>query len=299
MDHQHSSAAPSARSVLIFVISLAWRSKWLIGGAVIVAAATAYALAQANTVQTWSGRTTLTIGLAPTPDYILHDSGAPTAVIETPRSTIARISDPIFRNKVLSRAAFEPATAAVSRPMVSSSLRAIDLNADRDVAVELSAGSAADVQAAFGAIAAEISQAHGEILNKRLQLLQNEINDAKSRIAVLEKSSDELNERIFNAASGENSASRVSVFMPGLAMSIPAWNELRDRIQRDTNLKELSEPSALHLETDAYLLMPRSVGALRASILAGLAMLVAMIVLTVVVNPLVRRPADRDSLSDI
>src|SRR6267154_3106599 len=102
MVHQTSGPTPDAGNVLKFVATIAWRSKWLIGGATIVAAAVAFALAHANTVQTWSGRTTLTIGLAPTVDYILQPISPPVAVVETPRNAAARISNPVFKGRVVS-----------------------------------------------------------------------------------------------------------------------------------------------------------------------------------------------------
>jgi hypothetical protein len=234
-----------------------------------VIAAVALALAPANTSQIWTGRTTLKIGLAPSTEYFLQPAGSAMALIEPPRSTAARISAAIFREHVVSRAAFDPATAAASRPMVSSSLRAIALDTGRDVPVELSAASPADVRAALRAVTAEIEQAHGEILNQQLQLLQSRIDEAKSRIAVIEKSSDRLNERV-----------------------IYVWNELQDRVQRDTNLKKASESSVLLPETDISILGPRRNETLRSSLLAGLCMLIAMIVLTIVVSPPARTPAD-------
>ncbi len=289
MNKQPSSVAPDVVSVLKFVAALAWRAKWLIGVASIVAAAVAFALVRADTVQVWTGKTTLTIGLSPTADYILQGNGPLTSTIDTPRSTVARISDPAFKNQVVSRAAFEPATAAVSRSLVSSSLRGIVLEGEREVAIELSAGSAADVQAAFRAIAAEIDRTHGEILKRRLQLLQSRIDEAKSRVALIETSNERLNDRFFNVSPDEKTQVRPLIFNLVPAASIPAWNTLQDRIERDTTLKELSEPSVLRLENYTFL-MPRSTNALKASILAGLAMLAAMIVLTIVVN----RPATAD-----
>jgi hypothetical protein len=214
------------------------------------------------------------------------------AAVETPRNAAARISNPVFKSRVVSQAAFEPATTAVSRALVSSSLRGIALEGDRDVSIELSAGSAADVQAAFRAVAAEIERAHSDIFNRRLQFLQARIDEAKSRIAVIEKSSDRLNDRIFSATSDEKTQSRPSILAPTPATSVPAWNELQDRIQLDTNLKQLSEPSVLRLEADTSIVGPRSVGTLRSSLLAGLAMFIAMIVLTIVVSPPVRTSAD-------
>jgi hypothetical protein len=292
MNDQPSGSAPDAGSVLKFVASLLWSSKWLIGAAVIAAAAVMFALYQPSTVQTWTGKTTLTIGLAPPTDFLLARSGSPLTAIETPRNAVARISDPIFRNKVLNQAAFESATAAFSRAMVSSSLRGVAGESDRDVEVELTAGSAADVQAAFRALAAEIGQEHGDILNHRLQYLRTRIEETKSRIALIEKASDNLNDRILNAGSDNKSQIPTSIQAPILAALVPAWSELRDRVQLDTNLEKLSEPSVLHLDANTYALASRSVGTLKASILAGLVMLAAIIILTIVVRTRVQTSAD-------
>jgi hypothetical protein len=290
MNDQPSGSAPDAHGVLKFIAAVLWRSKWLIGAAVIVAATVMFALYKPSTVPAWTGKTTLTIGLAPSADFLLAGSGAPLTAIETPRNTVARISDPIFRNKVLNQAAFEAATAAFSRAMVSSSLRGVAGESDRDLAVELTAGSAADVQAAFRALAAVIGQEHGDILNRRLQSLQAQIAETKSRIALMEKAGDSLGDRIFNAASDNKSQESTSTRAP-LAALAPAWNILQDRLQLDINMERLSEPSVLHLDADTYTLAARSIGTLRASILAGLAMLAAMIILTIVVRARVQTSA--------
>jgi hypothetical protein len=291
MDHQPTSAAPDAGDVMKFVASVAWRSKWLIGIAAIVVAALAYALAPANTVAAWGGRATLRIGLAPSSEYIILKTGAPLTTIEAQRDVVAQISDPDFRQRVASNAAFEPATAATSRSMVISSLRGIVLDGHRDVAIELTATSSADVQAAFHTVAAEISKMHDAILNRRLELLQGRIENSKSRIAAIEKASNQLNDRIFNAVPDEKMASRAPIFVSIPAAAVPAWSDLQDRIEADTNMKKLSEPSVLRLESDNYM-MSRSVRTLRFSLLAALGMLFAMIVLTVVFSRPVRASAD-------
>jgi hypothetical protein len=292
MDHQPTSAAPDAGSVLKFVASTAWRSKWLIGIATIVVAALAFALAPTNTVEAWSGRATLRIGLAPASDYIMVKAGTPLALIEIQRDVVARISDPDFRQRVVSNAAFEPTTAAASRSMVFSSLRGIALDGDRDVAIELNAASSADVQAAFHSVATEIGKMHDAILNRRLEILRSRIENSKSRLAAIEQASGQLNDRIFNAVPDDKTASRTSIFVPIPAAAIPTWSDLQDRIEQDTNLKKLSEPSVLRLESDNYVTGSRSVRTLRFSLLAGLVMLFAMIVLTVVFSRPVRASAD-------
>jgi hypothetical protein len=291
MNDQPSGSAPGAGSVLKFIAAALWRSKWLTGAAIIVAATVFFALYQPGTVQAWTGKTTLKIGLAPPTDFLLATWGSPLTPIETPRNAVARISDPIFRNKVLNQAAFEPATSAFSRAMVSSSLRGVAGESDRDLEVELTAGSAADVQAAFRALAAEIGLEHGDVLNRRLQYLQARIVETKNRIALLEKAGDSLNDRMFNAASDNKSHDPTSTQAP-LAVLAPSWNTLQDRLQLDTNLEQLSEPSVLNLDANTYTLAARSLGTLRASILAGLVMLAAIIILTIVVRARVQTSAD-------
>jgi hypothetical protein len=290
MNDQPSGSAPGAGTVLKFIASILLRSKWVIGAAVIVAATVIFALYQPSAVQAWTGRTILTIGMAPPTDFLLAKSGSPLTVIETPRNAVARISDPIFRNRVLDQAAFESATAAFSRAMVSSSLRSVAGESDRDVAVELTAGSAADVQAAFRALAAEIGQEHGDILNHRLQYLRARIEETKGRIALIEKAGDSLSDRIFNTASDNKGHEPTSTQAP-LAALAPAWNKLQDRLQLDTDLEQLSEPSVLHLDANTYTSAARTVGTLKMSILAGLGMLAAIIILTIVVRARVQTPA--------
>jgi hypothetical protein len=291
MNDQPSGSAPDAGSVLKFIASVLWSSKWLVGMVIIVTAAVSIALYQPNK-PVWTGRTTLTIGLAPPTDFLLAKFGSPLTPIETPRNAVARISDPIFRNKVLNQAAFESATAAFSRAMVSSSLRGVANEIDRDVEVELTAGSPADVQAAFRALAAEIDKEHGDILDQRRQYLRARIEETKSRIALIEKASGNLNDRIFTAGSDNKDQLPTSSQASGLAVLVPSWNKLQDRIQLDTKLDQLSEPSVLHLDADRFTLAARSVSTLRTSILAGLVMLAAIIILTIVVRARTQASAD-------
>jgi hypothetical protein len=294
MDHQPTSAAPDAGSVLKFVASVAWRSKWLIGVATVVSAAVAFALTPTttNTAEAWAGRAILRIGIAPTAEYILLRSGTPLAAIDSQRGTVMLISDPGFRQQVASQAAFEPATAATSRSMVASSLRGIVLDGDRDVALELSASSAADIQAAFHAVSAELGKVQDVVLNRRLELLQGRINDWRSRITEIEKANAQLNDRIVNRVPDEKMTSPSLILPPTPTTAIPTWNDLQDRIQQDESLKKLSEPSVLRLESNNYVTGSRSVRTLRFSLLAGLGMLLAMIVLTVVFSRPVRASAD-------
>ena len=67
--------------------------------------------------------------------------------------------------------------------------------------------------------------------------------------------------------------------------TISAWNELQSLVRNDMALKQLGEPTALRIEADNIVVTHRSIDRLRASLLAGAGMLVAMIILTIVVNP--------------
>lgn len=286
MEYQLPSTAPDAGSVLKSVTSLAWRSRWLIAAATILAAALTYSLTAAGTTEIWSGRAILTIGLAPGSDFLAQKSGPAVVPIEGPRRTVARLSDPIFKVQIVKRAAFEPATALASRSMVASSLRGITLDRERDVAIELSAGSAADVQSAFRAIAEEIGAAHGAILDRQIQVLQNRIDGDKRRIAAVEKEIGELNDRVLNVVpSPKKNEPPRSLAPPVLVTTISAWSELQAQVRDDTTLKQLSEPSVLRVEADNLVMTHRSISKLLASLLAGAGMLVAMILLTIAVSP--------------
>src|SRR5258708_26659687 len=107
MNYQPPNAAPDAGSAMKFVASLLWRSKWLIGGAVIIASIVTFALSPADTGQIWTGRTTLTIGMAPPVDYVLQSFRPAMAAIEKPPGAVARISDSACPLLVVRHAAFQ------------------------------------------------------------------------------------------------------------------------------------------------------------------------------------------------
>lgn len=286
MEIQRPTTAPDAGSVLKFVLPPIWKSKWLIAAATALAAAGTFALTTPSGTEIWSGRAILTVGLAPASDYIVQKSGPAVAPIEKPRRTIARLSDPAFKELIAKHATFQPASASISRSMVTSSLRGIELDKERDIAIELSAGSAADVQSAFRAVAAEIGAVHTAILQRQLDVLQKRIDDDKSRIAALENETRELNERALQSTQTPRNTDQPPLpAMPVVVTKILAWNELQNQVRDDTTLRQLGEPSALRVDADDLVVTQRSIDRLRASLLTGAAMLVAMIILTIAVNP--------------
>jgi hypothetical protein len=261
------------------ILSRVWKFKWLIAAATIGAVAVTFVLFRSDAPQVWTGKTIVTIGTAPTKSYLILEGGPGLAPIKSQRDVIADISDPLFKKKIMAQTTFRPATAAFSREMAASSLRAAALNNDRDVAVEVSAASDEDVQAVLRGLAAEIEKEHQEIIKQRLESVSAEVEDLQSRIALIEKSLE-----LLNRIADDPSQFRPPMAMPDASISMRTWNDLKDRIRRDTNLIKFSEPTVFRAEPDSYLRAARSIGALRASILAGLGMLAAMIVLTIVVS---------------
>jgi hypothetical protein len=284
MNQDRSDPPPDAGHVLKFVASRAWRSKWLIAGAAIVAAAIVFLLYRpSSAVQVWTASTTLTIGVAPPTDFVMQKAGPSIAPLEDQRTAIARISSPTFKADLLRRANLAPETAAASKSLIYSTLRGSKREGDRDVEIEVSAASAADVRAALAALAAEINKAHGDILKRRAQPLLDRIEEAKARLAQIEKWNDGLSTQIF-AADVADGTPHSSALIPALARLITTWSDLKDRIQGDTGLATLVEPSIVRLDPDTISSSSRTVSTLRASIVAGLVMLAAMVVLSLVIR---------------
>ena len=277
------NAAPNGELVLRVILAQVRKFKWLIAAATIAAAAVTIVLSRSDTPQVWTGKTILTIGVAPTKTYLIQEDGTGLAPIKTQREVVAEISDPLFKKKILAQTVFRPATAAFSREMAASSLRAVVLNNDRDVAVEVSAASDEDVQAVLRGLAAEIEKAHNEIIKQRIEFVSAEVEDLQGRIAVIEKSIESIG-RAPDSVADDKSQSRPPVVMPDAFTSMRTWNDLKDRIRRGSNLIKFTELTVFRAEPDSYPRAARSIGALRASILAGLGMLAAMIVLTIVVS---------------
>jgi hypothetical protein len=274
---------PVGGIVVSIILSHVWKFKWLIAAATIAAASVTFVVSRSETPEIWTGKTTLTIGMAPTKSYLLQEVGSTLAPIETQSEVIAHISDPLFKNKIIGQTAFRPATALFSRGIAASSLRAVALNSERDVAVEISAGSEEDVQAVLRSLGTEIEKEHREILKRRLEFVSAEVEDLQSRVAVVEKSIEASNCAPSSVTDDKNQP-RQPVSLPDTSASTRTWNDLKDRVRRSSNLIKLSELTVFRSESDSYPRAARSVGALRASIFAGLSMLAVMIILTIVVS---------------
>lgn len=167
VDQNTSYAPPTAGTILKFISRRAWRSKWLIGAAALAAAVLAFALH--HPVEIWTGRMRITIGEAPPLSFIFQSSGPSLAPLEPSRALVARLSDKYFREKIGNSVSFAPETAAVSKTAVISSLRGIVLEDEKEIMVEVSAGSPGDVQAALEAVATQIGNIHRELMDRSLR----------------------------------------------------------------------------------------------------------------------------------
>jgi hypothetical protein len=283
VDQNDTDLAPDARSVFQFIARRVWGFKW-VGSAALIVAALAFAFYRPPTTEVWTGKSKLTIGMAPPLPFVLQNSGPPLVPLEPPRGLIGRMSAQDFKDKVASRAAFDPNTASLSRSMVINSLRGIDLDGARDVAVELSAGSPGDVHAAYTALAAEIGEVHGDLLKRSLQPLRARIEDANARVALIEKANESLNERLLNAESSDRNRWGPASVAPSITPTLPAWMQLKDRIQVDETLSELAQPTIVWSAPPTLSIASRSAGTLRQSLAGGFLMLVAIGLLTLVVS---------------
>jgi hypothetical protein len=292
MDNLTPATAPDASGVLRYVGSLVGPWRWMIGIACLLAAALTLMLFRSGgDVPAWTGKTIVRIGMVPGTEYLLQDSGAPLAPIESKRSLIGRMSDPIFLTKVIGRAKFEPATAAFSRKLAASSLRAVALEDDRTVSVEVSAGSSADIEAVFRSLADEIGSAHDAISQRRIDTLRTNLTDMQRRVDFIEKTIVELGPRMMSVTRDGHDQFGPPVLVPNLAGAVELWNKLKDRVQRNANLLEFTEKTVVYVEPGSYPLTERSIGPERAAILAGLATLVAMVALVIVAAPKRRYPS--------
>jgi hypothetical protein len=286
MEHPTQDTSPDAAGVLRYVGSLVGPRRWLIGIACLFAAGLTFALVRSGgDVSAWTGRTMIKIGLAPAPEYLLQEIGAPLAPIEANRSLVARISDPIFVTKVISDAKFEPATAAFSKALATSTLRAVALEDERNVSLEVSAGSSADVEAVLRSLASEISSIHDSLGQRRIATLRANLTELQHRVDFLEKSINESGLRLPSLSRDGRDQTASTVLAPNLAGAAEIWSKLRDRAQRNANLLELTEKTLVYAEPGTYPRKERSIKPEKAAILAGLAMLVAMVVLIIAITP--------------
>jgi hypothetical protein len=280
------ATAPDAKSVLGYFGARLARARWLVFIAGVLVFGIGLVVFWPSGAPVWTGRTIVQIGLAPSPEYLIQETGPPLLPIESARSLVQRLSDPIFLIKVIARTQFEPKSADLSRDMAKKTLRGVALDGDRKVSVEVSAASRVDLEAVLQSLAAELNENHGSIANRRIETLRVNISDMQKRIDFIEKSLAELLPSTTTMPLLDQGKSPAGAPMSSnFGTTAELWNGLKDRARRNKALLALTENTVAYAEPDTYPKSVRRIAPGMTALLAGLAMLIAMFVLVVVTSP--------------
>lgn len=171
---------------------------------------------------------------------------------------------------VVETAEFEPATATRSKRLVFSTSRANELN-DYDITVEFLAASAADSQAAYRAIAELIRTRHARLLEQESKLVQAKIGYYRDLASQLQKWLD---------ASGQASDQGQPSPPASRAELLERWIEANERLQQLEIAAAAVAPTLLS-DSEVYVSGPLTTSSVRLSALAGLAVLVSVLLLSI------------------
>lgn len=225
----------------------------------------------------WRLRAVFHIGSAVNRDFLLEDlpnarkpATQPLSYIEKASSVVALISTPGFRQMVVETAEFQAATAVLSKRLVFNTSRANELN-DYDVTVEFLAATSADSRAAYRAIAELIRKRHARLLEEEAKLVQTTIDDYSKRSAQLQKWLD-ATEQAGNQAPPSPATPRTDL--------VERWVETRERLQQLEVAKASVAPTKFSSDAEVYVSGPLTTDSVRLSALAGLAVLVSVLLLS-------------------
>jgi hypothetical protein len=220
----------------------------------------------------WRLRTIFHIGSSINPAPVIEGTSDGEGTIEQPRTVIALISTPAFRDMVASTSEFQQGTAALSRRLAFATLRphALDNN-DEDVEIDLTAASPADCLAAYRTIAHQIEQRHARLVDENARQLQAAIDDHRERSMQLKKWEDVA----------VQPADQVSTESDHRKLDLgAAWSESRERLRRLEAAKLVLKPTTFPPESQVYVNGPLANNTVRLSALAGLAILLCVLILT-------------------
>jgi len=220
----------------------------------------------------WRMTTIFHIGSTIDPDAVIDGTSSGKGTIEQPRTVIALISTPEFREAVARASEFQQHTAALSRRLVFATLRPHGLDSNyEDVEIDLAAASAADCLAAYRAIARQIERRHTLLLDENAKQLQTAIDDYRERSMQLKKWEDAAI-KPDDQASTESDRRRRDLGA--------AWSESRERLRRLEAAKLALEPTTFPAESEIYVNGPLTNNTARLSAIAGLAILLCVLILT-------------------
>jgi hypothetical protein len=220
----------------------------------------------------WRLRTIFHIGSSIDPAGVIGGISNGVGTIEGYRAVIALISNPTFRDIIVGTSEFHQDSTALSRRLVFATLRphALDNN-DEDVEIDLTAASAADCLAAYRAIAHQIEQRHAALYDENARQLQTAIDDYRERSMQLKKWEDAA------VLSDDQASTRSDHRQRDLGA---AWSEAKERLRRLEAARLVLKPTTFPPVSEVYVNGPLANNTVRLSALAGLAVLVCALILT-------------------
>jgi hypothetical protein len=245
------------------------RSKVAILGAVLLCLAVLILYISPTDPPVWTLRTAFTIGNSINPDSVTNGSPAPQGQVEGYRLVVASISTPVFRQTIANTSQFESQSASLSKQLVFDTLRA-HAQADNSVEIEFTAASPADCRAAYRSIADQIERRHAVLFEQNVKLLDASIDEYRNRAAQIKQWEDAY------LQPGQQPSAIDKDSKSGLGI---AWNDTREHLRRLEAAKLLLTKTTFPPESEVYVNGPLSRGTVRSSALAGLAVLVAALLL--------------------
>ena len=220
----------------------------------------------------WRLTTTFHIGSSINPAAVIDGTSNGEGTIEEYRTVIGLISTPVFRDIVVRTSEFQQSTAALSRRLVFATLRphALDNNSE-DVEIDLAAASAADCLAAYRNVARQIEQRHALLFDENRKQLQTAIDDYRERSMQLKKWED--------AAMQPGDQLRRNLISRKRDLGT-AWSESNERLRRLEAAKLALKPTTFPPESEVYVNGPLTNNTVRLSALAGLAVILCVLILT-------------------
>jgi len=220
----------------------------------------------------WRLRTIFHLGFSIDPAPVIAGTSNGERTIEQHRAVIGLISSRVFRDAVVGTSEFQQNTAALSRRLVFATVRPHELdNNNTDVEIDLTAASAADCLAAYRTIAREIEQRHARLFEENAKQLQAAIDNYRGRSMQLKKWED----------AAIRPGDQVSTQSDQARRDLGAdWSETMERLRRLEVAKLALKPTTFLPESEVDVTGPIVNNTVRLSGLAGLAVLLCVLILT-------------------
>jgi hypothetical protein len=265
--------SPNLRDVFLYIKRLAARSKIAIFSVLLLCVACAILFVSRPNPPVWSLRTIFHTGVSVNPWSLVDGPTAVQGGLAQYTAVVALISSPAFRETIARVTTFEPDSAARSKQLIFSTLRAHALN-DNDIELQFTAASAADCRSAYRTIVDRVKQQQAPLFDRNAKLLRAAIDDYRERSIQLKKWEDAKAQP--DSASPAERPSSPNDFKLDPGMN---WGEAREQLRRLEAIEILTTPTSFPAETDVYVNGPLSNNAARLSALAGLVIILCTLLL--------------------